>query len=95
MRVAVDVPATALADRIDLEIPPEPGGVVAEAVVVEAELGVPPVAGEAEGLVEVVALQDVGGAVGLDVGFPDGVAGVVDDLLGAAALVGEEVVALA
>lgn len=95
MRVAVDVPATALTDRIDLEIPPEPGGVVAEAVVVEAELGVPPVAGEAEGLVEVVARQDVGGAVGLDVGFPDGVAGVVDDLLGAAALVGEEVVALA
>lgn len=84
-----------LADAVDLEVAAEPGGVVAEAVVVEAELGVPPVAGEAEGLVEVVALQDVGGAVGLDVGFPDGVAGVVDDLLGAAALVGEEVVALA
>src|SRR5690606_26090785 len=91
----VDVPAAALPDGIDLEVPAEPRAVVAEAVVVEGELGIPPVAGEAQGLVEIGADGDVRSAVRLDVRLPHDDAEVVDDTLGAAALVTEEIVARA
>jgi hypothetical protein len=72
--VRIEVESALGAARVALQVSPQLGAVSAEAVVVQAGLGVEVVAGPAQGLVEAGADVHMGGAVWVDASAPDGLA---------------------
>jgi hypothetical protein len=90
-RIRVNVDTALLAQRVALQVTAEPGVVVAEAVVVQACVGVEVVTGPAQVELELAPFVDFQRAVRIDAARPpDDVSAVVLDGDGHAQVIGEE-----